>query len=91
MLGSQAEAASQAGQAVLQLGQVACADNQASLNSPRPCPSCGHCPTCGRGGYQWFWPAAYPYQPNYPYWNQQGVIWVNNPNQQLQNNPTVTW
>lgn len=27
-----------------------------------PCPSCGHCPTCGRGGYG-FW----PYRP-YPYW-----------------------
>ncbi len=25
-----------------------------------PCPSCGHCPTCGRGGY---WQT--PYQP---YW-----------------------
>jgi hypothetical protein len=32
----------------------------------RPCPSCGHCPTCGRGGYytQPYWP-SYPY--SYPY------------------------
>lgn len=32
---------------------------------PAPCPSCGHCPTCGRGGHQ-----AYPYyQPNIVYCN----------------------
>jgi hypothetical protein len=33
----------------------------------QPCPSCGHCPTCGRGGY------FQPYNPwrtfpNVPYW-----------------------
>lgn len=26
---------------------------------PAPCPSCGHCPTCGRGGYR-----TQPWQPN---------------------------
>lgn len=28
-----------------------------------PCPSCGHCPTCGRGGYHqhpWYQPYEYP-------------------------------
>lgn len=32
-----------------------------------PCPSCGHCPTCGRGGYMG------PY-PTYPY-----PVWVSIP------------
>jgi hypothetical protein len=34
---------------------------------PAPCPSCGHCPTCGRGGWgtlPWY---PYPYVPTYPY------------------------
>jgi len=31
-----------------------------------PCPSCGHCPTCGRGGY------ARPY-PVGPIWTIQGT------------------
>jgi hypothetical protein len=36
------------------------------------CPSCGHCPTCGRGGYHWPWPTYpsipySPYYPSYPY------------------------
>lgn len=31
---------------------------------PQPCPSCGHCPTCGRGGFH-----TYPYNPwGYPVW-----------------------
>lgn len=33
-----------------------------------PCPSCGHCPSCGRGGYLRTWPY---YQP---YWT--GPVWV---------------
>ena len=31
---------------------------------PQPCPSCGHCPTCGRGGY---YGAPYPYWRSVPY------------------------
>jgi hypothetical protein len=39
----------------------------------KPCPSCGHCPTCGRGGYQaaplWYWwPHPTPYPPT-PFWS----------------------
>jgi hypothetical protein len=30
--------------------------------SPKPCPRCGYCPTCGRGD-----PYFVPYQPGYPY------------------------
>lgn len=36
--------------------------NYAPWNKPHACPSCGHCPCCGRGGYQ------QPYYPNYPYY-----------------------
>lgn len=39
----------------------------------RPCPNCGHCPTCGRGGWSRPW---YPYQP---YWlgdNPDGPTWT---------------
>ena len=32
---------------------------------PQPCPSCGRCPTCGRGGY-FTQPYPYPYYPYYP-------------------------
>lgn len=31
-------------------------------NHATPCPSCGHCPTCGRHGY------SYPYYAPNPYW-----------------------
>lgn len=44
-------------------------DAQAAMNAAHqhPCPSCGHCPTCGRGGYT---VAPYPYwpRPYGPYW-----------------------
>lgn len=34
---------------------------------PQPCPSCGHCPTCGRGGYfqPYYNPYPYYYQPSW--------------------------
>lgn len=31
---------------------------------PAPCPSCGHCPTCGRGGH---YPTPFPITT--PWWN----------------------
>ena len=39
-----------------------------------PCPSCGYCPTCGRGGarvspYPWPYTSPYPWPPR--------PIWVN--------------
>lgn len=45
----------------------------------QPCPSCGHCPTCGRGGHQAHpWTIPMPYYPTYPnpytpYW---GPTWI---------------
>lgn len=33
---------------------------QPQPSSVWPCPSCGHCPTCGRGG-QTYTPGYYPY------------------------------
>lgn len=46
-----------------------------------PCPICGHCPTCGRGGYAAPWPSwpVYPTTPIYP-----NPIWVYDPT-------AVTW
>lgn len=36
-----------------------------------PCPSCGHCPTCGRGGHQVApWVIPMPYVQPYPWWQQ---------------------
>lgn len=34
-----------------------------TMDYKRPCPSCGHCPTCGRGG----WVAPRPYY-GHQYW-----------------------
>lgn len=49
-------------------------------SNAKPCPSCGHCPTCGRGGL-----GAYPY-PYYPMpWYQRP--WWETPTAQ----PQVTW
>lgn len=42
----------------------------AGASHQRPCPSCGHCPCCGRGRqnpYQWYPPHTYPVYP-YTYW-----------------------
>ena len=37
--------------------------------APAPCPSCGHCPTCGRSGYQVIpWISPQPYYPSWPTW-----------------------
>ena len=36
-----------------------------SLNSP--CPNCGYCPHCGRGGYRPYISPYIPYTPSYPY------------------------
>lgn len=41
---------------------LACAHTHVHLCHDRPCPSCGYCPCCGRGGYQ-FWPWTYPWRP----------------------------
>jgi hypothetical protein len=42
------------------------------------CPSCGHCPTCGRGGHQvapWVVPTPYyPTHPVHPWY--PGPIWI---------------
>ena len=35
-------------------------------NVPPPCPSCGRCPTCGKGGYQT--------RPTWPYY--PGTTWI---------------
>ena len=42
----------------------------------QPCPSCGHCPTCGKGGY---------YGQPYPYYPQSPWPWYPN------TYPYVTW
>lgn len=34
---------------------------------PKPCPSCGHCPTCGRGAASLSPSPWWPYQPS-PWW-----------------------
>ncbi len=42
----------------------------------QPCPACGHCPTCGRGGHQvapWVVPMPYYPQPYQPWW---GPTWT---------------
>lgn len=40
------------------------------------CPSCGHCPTCGRSNGVWTAPYRpwYPYQ--YPYWYSSGTLTI---------------
>lgn len=45
-------------------------DLLAQATKQHPCPSCGHCPTCGRSGY-----GTYPWYPTpyYPWW--QGTTW----------------
>lgn len=44
-----------------------------------PCPSCGHCPTCGRGGHQAHpWAIPMPYYPTYPYQPYWGPTWISN-------------
>lgn len=35
-------------------------DLKASSQTPQfqqPCPSCGRCPVCGKGGNDWTWPS----------------------------------
>lgn len=44
--------------------------------TPQPCPGCGRCPTCGRGGYPYPY-NPYPWYPYYPYRSDQI--------------PTITW
>ena len=47
--------------------------NSYTVNQPATsvCPNCGHCPTCGRGGYQ-----TYPYTRP---WEYSWVYWYPNP------------
>lgn len=57
---------------------------QMKNKSSQPCPQCGHCPTCGRGGSLRPWP-YYP-QPYYtgPVWifdNTTGPVFDNNMSQ----------
>lgn len=40
-------------------------------SAPVPCPGCGRCPTCGRGGY---WTNPY-YVPGYPYSEPYKITW----------------
>ena len=40
--------------------------------APKPCPACGHCPTCGRGGHQLV--PYNPWQPYYPPYPQP--VWI---------------
>jgi hypothetical protein len=43
------------------------------LKKDKPCPSCGHCPTCGRSanpwGFQPQWPHYRPYWDTTTVWN----------------------
>ena len=54
--------------------------NHQAAQKPQPCPHCGYCPTCGRGGYN-----AYPWYPApwrpYPYvtWSATQTV-ANQPN-----------
>ena len=48
-------------------------EEQSRKDDSKPCPSCGHCPTCGRGGHQvapWlpYTPWYRPYQIGRPVW-----------------------
>ncbi len=48
---------------------------ESQTNQAQPCPSCGHCPTCGRGGYHTqpnYWPYWHYYQPSYTICNTSG-------------------
>jgi hypothetical protein len=38
----------------------------------QPCPNCGYCPTCGRGGFQTL---PYPVYPTYPFTPPVGPTW----------------
>jgi hypothetical protein len=40
-------------------------NNAVQTDYRHPCPSCGHCPSCGRGGWGTYPWRVYPYQ--YPY------------------------
>lgn len=52
-------------------------------HKPEPCKTCGTCPTCGRGPYQ-FAPPVYPWWQQWPYtyttsvgtWTQPGTQWT---------------
>ena len=50
---------------------------QGTYQEQQPCPNCGRCPCCGRGGYH-----TQPY-PNYPY----PYIGDSNPNPYISPNP----
>jgi hypothetical protein len=40
----------------------------------KPCPSCGHCPTCGRSAAP-YWPNVTPWYPR-PYWHDPYITWT---------------
>ena len=46
----------------------------------RPCPSCGHCPSCGRGGRPWgVYPNVGPYTAPYrPFWDGPYITYTVN-------------
>ncbi len=43
------------------------AEQAKATSAPHPCPACGHCPTCGRGGYIAYPPYYVPYPQPVPY------------------------
>ena len=46
----------------------------APWNQPRPCPSCGYCPCCGRGQHDYGYAPYYP--PAIPYYWPQDTTWT---------------
>lgn len=42
---------------------------------PKPCPSCGHCPTCGSRPQTWI-PMPYQPTPYTPTWPGPGPTWT---------------
>jgi hypothetical protein len=54
-------------------GYVAVTPTNVDLHGgAHPCPSCGHCPTCGRSNRYWDWPWNY-------YWPQPYKWYVGDP------------
>ena len=46
--------------------------------SDKPCPNCGHCPTCGRKNYtpnHWPW-GYWPWYPPTHYWQRPHATWT---------------
>jgi hypothetical protein len=53
------------------LEELAPTNDPGTSATPQPCPHCGYCPVCGRGGYQ-----PTPYQPApWPTWPYLYPVW----------------